>query len=59
LWDYPDILVSEKDAESAHVQASKLLISLYWRIEILTNLPLNTGDRIALRSDIRDLGYSV
>jgi protein-tyrosine-phosphatase len=59
LWDYPDILVAEKDAESAHVQASKLLISLYGRIEILTNLPLNTGDRIALRSDIRDLGYSV
>ncbi|MDM0006628.1 protein tyrosine phosphatase [Variovorax sp. J22G73] len=56
LWDYPDVAAVDNPEKVAH-DAIQLLFSLRRRLELLVSLPLHGGDRAAVRSDVRDLGY--
>ena len=56
LWDYPDVAAGDNPEKVAH-DAIQLLFSLRRRLELLVSLPLHGGDRAAVRSDVRDLGY--
>lgn len=56
LWAYPDVAAGDDPGKLAH-DAVQLLYSLRRRLELLVSLPLHGGDRAAVRSDVRDLGY--
>jgi arsenate reductase len=56
LWAYPDVADGSDPEKVAH-DAVQLLFSLRRRLELLVSLPLHGGDRAAVRSDVRDLGY--
>jgi len=56
LWDYPDVAGGDDPEKVAH-DAIQMLFSLRRRLELLISLPLHGGDRAAVRSDVRDLGY--
>ncbi len=56
LWAYPDVADGSDPEKVAH-DAIQLLFSLRRRLELLVSLPLHGGDRAAVRSDVRDLGY--
>jgi arsenate reductase len=56
LWAYPDVADGSEPEKVAH-DAVQLLFSLRRRLELLVSLPLHGGDRAAVRSDVRDLGY--
>lgn len=56
LWAYPDVADGNDPEKIAH-DAIQLLFSLRRRLELLVSLPLHGGDRSAVRSDVRDLGY--
>jgi arsenate reductase len=56
LWDYPDVAGGGDPERVAH-EAIQMLFSLRRRLELLVSLPLHGGDRAAVRSDVRDLGY--
>ena len=45
------------DPERVAHEAIQMLFSLRRRLELLVSLPLHGGDRAAVRSDVRDLGY--
>lgn len=57
LWAYPDVAGGNDDPGKVAHDALQLLFSLRRRLELLVSLPLHGGDRAAVRSDVRDLGY--
>lgn len=58
LWPCADLLAMETAPQELEQRAVQLLHLLRRRLEILANLPLRTVDKVALRSDLRDMAYS-
>ncbi len=56
LWDFPDVAAID-DLDEATRAALQMLYALRRRLELLTSLPLQGGDREAIRSDVRDLAH--
>jgi protein-tyrosine-phosphatase len=58
-WSCKDLLSQVASEGNLFAEMTQALFSIHRRLEILTNLPMREADRSALRSDIRDIGYSV
>jgi hypothetical protein len=58
-WSSKDLLSQVASEGNLFAEMTQALFSIHRRLEILTNLPMREADRSALRSDIRDIGYSV
>lgn len=57
LWATPPVDPGGAGAAQTRKDALSVLYSLRRRLELLVALPLQSGDRAALRSDVRDMAY--